>query len=636
MVFVVNKVILTHQQKIALEDMITGARVDEITGEVATYRKSSLSPGDSPESKTKLATAKHDIIVCTAGCLLNELKQRKLQITDLTLIVIDECHHTKKNADYAKIMEYYLNEKMSLKKQKDESTLDVEACRRLPQVVGLTATPGAEANLAATTEHLLSLCARMDAIGGIKLVHKNAEELEKHRNKPKFTLDVLKGRSEKEEFITIIDRIMSELENMTKLRSLTQAETTHWSQPYVTWVAQAIKEQQSKSGKTQRDYVSTLELLQCLSKMLATYMDLRFEDAMEILDEFSLPIPDNCTLLERQLNAVVSQLKTKLCSLSRVDNPMLIRLSQILFRQFTQQPESRAIIFVETKKQAASLSDWILSSSELHVEANIHPRSVTGQMGETGLKMSKSVQDKAVKMFHEGSCNLLVATSVLEEGIDIPACNLVIRYQKVTSEIAKVQTQGRARAEDSQSFTIISSDSKKEYQEMMNEEKISLAEEAMKHFPSGELLRRTITIKQEELLRVAASSEMSIASHRDQYSPFEVDLLCKKCSSFICNGSHVKTLHSSSQYIVTDPDFKSRIDIKDHHNPTDVARGMSRTHKIYCSKCNQDFGVMGRWWKDHGIHPVIKCCNFLFKINDQFLTYKKWSSVPFTVECIKF
>ena len=640
-VFIVNKVILTHQQKVALEEMIIGAKVDEITGEVATYRKNSLSPaGTSGSSSTpaKLAHSTDDIIVCTAGCFLNELRCKRLKITSISLIIIDECHHTKKNADYAKIMEYYLREKVSsnsepasmkepeLSKFKNEHSVP-------PQVIGLTATPGAEANLLATMEHLMSLCARMDAVGGIKTVHKNTEELEKHRNKPEFTLAILNGRSPDEEFISIIDGVMSELEKMLKLKNIPLG-ATHWSQPYDTWVVKTKMEYQAKGLKNQRDYVSTLELLRSLSRTLATYMDLRFEDAMEILEEFSLPSPDNATKLEQQLDAVVSQMKDKLRSLKIVDNPMLIQLADVLSQQFTRQPESRAMIFVETKKQAASISDWILSSEKLHIVANIHPKTVTGQMGETGLKMSKAVQDKVIKKFHEGTCNLLVATSVLEEGIDIPACNLVIRYQKVTSEIAKVQTQGRARAEDSQSFTIISSDSKKEYRELINEEKISLAEEAMKLLPSGELLQRTLIKRQREILQGAAAAEKSGAAI-EQYSPFEVDLHCKKCRTFMCNGSQVKTLNSSLQYIVTDEGFRSRIKVVDHHNPANVPNGMSRTHKIYCSECDQDFGVMGRWWKDRGVHPVIKCCNFSFKIGGGFHSYKKWSLVPFAVGTIK-
>ena len=74
--------------------------------------------------------------------------------------------------------------------------------------------------------------------------------------------------------------------------------------------------------------------------------------------------------------------------------------------------------------------------------------------------MTQVAQEEVMKSFQEGKCNLLVATSVAEEGLDVPACNLVIRFQHVSNEIAKVQTQGRARAEESEGFTILSCDSK--------------------------------------------------------------------------------------------------------------------------------------------------------------------------------
>lgn len=57
---------------------------------------------------------------------------------DLSLIIIDECHHTQKVGVYNEIMVRYLKQKFKNAKLKKEQKPTVS----LPQILGLTASPG--------------------------------------------------------------------------------------------------------------------------------------------------------------------------------------------------------------------------------------------------------------------------------------------------------------------------------------------------------------------------------------------------------------------------------------------------------------------------------------------------------------
>ncbi|MEE6527343.1 hypothetical protein FKM82_028656, partial [Ascaphus truei] len=75
----------------------------------------------------------HDVIICTAQILENALcsksEERRVELTDFTLLIIDECHHTHKDGVYNKLMEGYTEKKLRQDKN-------------LPQILGLTASPG--------------------------------------------------------------------------------------------------------------------------------------------------------------------------------------------------------------------------------------------------------------------------------------------------------------------------------------------------------------------------------------------------------------------------------------------------------------------------------------------------------------
>eukprot|EP00413_Alexandrium_margalefii_P008108 CAMPEP_0204525426 /NCGR_PEP_ID=MMETSP0661-20131031/7902_1 /ASSEMBLY_ACC=CAM_ASM_000606 /TAXON_ID=109239 /ORGANISM="Alexandrium margalefi, Strain AMGDE01CS-322" /LENGTH=540 /DNA_ID=CAMNT_0051531225 /DNA_START=1 /DNA_END=1623 /DNA_ORIENTATION=- len=95
----------------------------------------------------------------------------------------------------------------------------------------------------------------------------------------------------------------------------------------------------------------------------------------------------------------------------------------------------RIIIFVELVAMTFPLADLINRSSSLCAGA------VSGCKGMTESDREASLQD-----FHSGRTQVLVSTSVLEEGYDMEKCGVVIRFDRYETTKSHVQAKGRARA----------------------------------------------------------------------------------------------------------------------------------------------------------------------------------------------
>ena len=93
------------------------------------------------------------------------------------------------------------------------------------------------------------------------------------------------------------------------------------------------------------------------------------------------------------------------------------------------------------------------------------PRPFVGK-GSRDLSESFQSQEMTRRMFLEGKCNLLLTTSVADEGLDFPACNAVVLMDGADNDISLVQRRGRVRKEGGETVVFLRPDTEDKYEQL--------------------------------------------------------------------------------------------------------------------------------------------------------------------------
>ncbi len=134
----------------------------------------------------------------------------------------------------------------------------------------------------------------------------------------------------------------------------------------------------------------------------------------------------------QQAKSLVTHLKKK-----GEEHPKIDKLREILSEM---SEDEKAIVFTEYRKSAEKITE------ELNIEG-LDAVKFIGQQGEEGMSQKKQIE--TLSAFQEGEYNVIVSTSIGEEGLDIPAVDYVVFYEPVASGIRDIQRRGRTGRQES-------------------------------------------------------------------------------------------------------------------------------------------------------------------------------------------
>nr|XP_008523677.1 PREDICTED: interferon-induced helicase C domain-containing protein 1 isoform X2 [Equus przewalskii] len=548
------------------------------------YRITRLSGDTQLKISFPEVVKSHDVIISTAQILENSLLNSEkgedagVVLSDFSLIIIDECHHTNKEAVYNNIMRRYLKQKLKNNRLKKENKPVIP----LPQILGLTASPGVggATKQAKAEEHILKICANLDA-SVIKTVKENIDQLKDQIKEPckKFAIA---DDTREDPFKDKLVEIMTRIQTFCQMNPMPDFGT----QPYEQWAIKMEKKAAKEGNRKDRvcaehlrKYNEALQINDTIRMIdaynhLETFYNDEKEKKFAVLEDDSDESGDNGDEDEvdekkhLELEETDSFLMTlffdnkkklkKLAENPECENEKLTKLRNTIMEHYTRTEESaRGIIFTKTRQSAYALSQWI-TENEKFAEVGVKAHHLIGAGHSSEFKpMTQNEQKEVISKFRTGKINLLIATTVAEEGLDIKECNIVIRYGLVTNEIAMVQARGRARADESTYVLVAHSGSGVVERETVNAFREKMMYKAIDHVQNmkpEEYAHKIWELQMQSIMEKKMKTKRSIAKHYKD-NPSLINFLCKNCSMLACTGEDIYVIENMHHVNMT-PEFK--------------------------------------------------------------------------------
>jgi len=373
--------------------------------DVTTIENIFLVTGEKRKEKRKEVYEKAAVIVATPQTIQNDIDIIKWN--EFSLVVFDEAHRAVGNYAYVKI---------------------AEKCKQYGiQILGLTASPGSDySRLKEVIENL--------AIEKIEARTEYDEDVKPYIGERRIKWLIIPMPEEIKKVARKTDFLIKEL--LHELKNYVRITPSHITKKMLIELQEKLQKNLNKSGS----YYNAISIISAVIK-LYHLKELITSQSIDAAKEYvkRLEIDSSKAAIRIRKEAIYREIKRDVLSM-QFENPKMKYVKKIVLQHLKGNENARIMIFAEYR-------DTIDAIVEELKKEGIKVAPFIGQAKHGGEGMSQEEQKKVIKKFREATINVLVSTSIGEEGIDIPATSLVLFYEPVPSAIRYIQRRGRtARA----------------------------------------------------------------------------------------------------------------------------------------------------------------------------------------------
>jgi ERCC4-related helicase len=392
-------------------------------------KDTSLLTGATPPEIRKIVwEGEARIAFSTPQVVRNDLLEHRHSLENYGLLVFDECHRAVKEYAYTDIAKLYASQ------------------AKYPIILGMTASPGSD------LDRVLAVCRNLY----IERVEYRSEEdpdvkpyiqpIEIEWKRVNLPAEYLEIRSQ---IRSLLDRRV----NWLCYRGIIKRKPEYVTRRNLIEAGNDLRFMLEESIEEERGQILTAIINQSLALTLFHMLELLETQGLHTLRAFLEKV--ELEKAEKRSYAILvsdpeyRRLRASVENAS-TEHPKAQLLKQIVKEQVSKKPSSRILAFTQYRDTASHLVE------ELNTVPLVRADRFVGQASKLLDKgLTQDEQAERIRMLEDGELNVLVATSIAEEGLDIPAVDHVIFYEPIPSEIRYIQRRGRTGRKAPGNVTIL-------------------------------------------------------------------------------------------------------------------------------------------------------------------------------------
>lgn len=366
-----------------------------IPEEEITLVTGKISPGkrmDLYESST--------IISATPQTIRNDVQTRKLDFSNFSLLIVDECHRSVKRYAYPMVAKAFVRES------------------KHSRILGLTASPG-------SSEDKIRMIRDTLFIEAVEIRTESDKDVEPYVKKILTqTIRVDLSDELKQAQGILKDVLKDKLEKLKKYNLFIRTKTE------LLQAQQRISKQISTNRKPYLFYVISVIVSAVKAWHVLELMETQSVEATKIYIEkikLKKSKSDKTLLVDKKFLKAIDLIEK-----SDV-HPKITKLKEVIKKELEENKNIKFIVFSHFRDNIYHIYELLQDVCE--------PIVLIGQAGKRGLTQKEQIN--VIREYNDDAFNCLITSPIGEEGLHIPSADIAIFYDSVPSEIRTIQRRGR-------------------------------------------------------------------------------------------------------------------------------------------------------------------------------------------------